>query len=136
GYCVDMTRTVAIGAADPRQRRVLEQVSEAQTAAFKAIAPGEAPETIDERAREVLVRRGLGEAFSHGAGHGLGLEIHERPRVGPRRVGQPQETLEAGMVFTLEPGAYFPGWGGVRIEDDVLVTTTGAEWLTHESRTA
>lgn len=136
GYCVDMTRTVAIGVADPRQRRVLEQVSEAQATAFKMVGPGQSPEAIDESARSVLVRQGLGEAFSHGTGHGLGLEIHERPRVGPRRAGQSQEPLEAGMVFTLEPGAYFPGWGGVRIEDDVLVTASGAEWLTHASGTA
>jgi Xaa-Pro aminopeptidase len=130
GYCVDMTRTVAIGVADPRQRRVLEQVTEAQTAAFKAVVPGVAPEAIDEGARRVLMRQGLGEAFTHGTGHGLGLEVHERPRVGPRRAGQPQEPVAAGMVFTLEPGAYFPGWGGVRIEDDVLVTASGPEWLT------
>ncbi len=136
GYCVDLTRTVAIGAPDPRQRRVLEQVLEAQTAAFKAVVPGQTPEAIDECARNVLVREGIGEAFSHGTGHGLGLEIHERPRVGPRRPGQTPEPLEAGMVFTLEPGAYFPGWGGARIEDDVLVTASGAEWLTHVPQTA
>ena len=136
GYCVDLTRTVAIGAPDPRQRRVLEQVGEAQASAFRAVSPGQVAEAIDESARGVLVREGIGEAFSHGTGHGLGLEIHERPRVGPRRAGQTPEPLEASMVFTLEPGAYFPGWGGVRIEDDVLVTASGAEWLTHVPQTA
>jgi Xaa-Pro aminopeptidase len=131
GYCVDLTRTVAVGVPDARQRRVLEQVGEAQRSAFEAVAPGQSPEAIDESARGVLVREGIGDAFAHATGHGLGLEIHERPRVGPRRTGQSPEPLEAGMVFTLEPGAYFPGWGGVRIEDDVLVTVSGAEWLTH-----
>jgi Xaa-Pro aminopeptidase len=136
GYCVDLTRTVAVGTPDARQRRVLEQVREAQASAFKAVVPGQAAEAVDECARGVLVREGIGDAFAHGTGHGLGLEIHERPRVGPRRAGQPLEPLEAGMVFTLEPGAYFPGWGGVRIEDDVLVTASGAEWLTHMPQSA
>jgi Xaa-Pro aminopeptidase len=72
----------------------------------------------------------MGEAFSHGLGHGLGLEVHERPRLTRRRLDTTGEALAAGMVFTLEPGVYFPGWGGVRIEDDVLVTGTGPEWLT------
>lgn len=136
GYCVDVTRTVVVGVADPRQRRVLEQVSEAQASAFRLVMPGSSAESIDEGARGVLVRQGLGEAFAHGTGHGLGLEVHEQPRVGPRRAGQAPEPLEAGMVFTLEPGAYFTGWGGVRIEDDVLVTASGAEWLTHGPRPA
>jgi Xaa-Pro aminopeptidase len=136
GYCVDLTRTAAVGGPNARQRQVLEQVAEAQASAFEAIVPGEWPETIDERARGVLVREGIGDAFAHGTGHGLGLEVHERPRVGPRRAGQSTEPLEAGMVFTLEPGAYFPGWGGVRIEDDVLVTASGAEWLTHVPQSA
>jgi Xaa-Pro aminopeptidase len=78
----------------------------------------------------------MGEAFTHGTGHGLGLEVHERPRVGPQRAGQTPELLEVGMVFTLEPGAYFPGWGGVRIEDDVLLTARGGEWLTDVPHTA
>ncbi len=96
GYCVDLTRTVAVGGPNARQRQVLEQVAEAQASAFEAVVPGEWPETIDERARGVLVREGIGDAFAHGTGHGLGLEIHERPRVGPRRAGQTPEPLEAG----------------------------------------
>jgi Xaa-Pro aminopeptidase len=136
GYCVDLTRTVAVGGADARQQRLLEQVRAAQASAFEAAAPGVSGEAIDESARGVLVREGIGDAFTHGTGHGLGLEVHERPRVGPRRAGQTPEPLEAGMVFTLEPGAYFTGWGGVRIEDDVLLTAGGAEWLTDVPHTA
>jgi Xaa-Pro aminopeptidase len=134
GYAVDMTRTVAVGGPDQRQRRLLEQVAAAQAAAFDAITVGLAATEVDRAARGVLDREGLGEAFSHGTGHGLGLEVHERPRLAKHRPELPAELLEAGMVFTLEPGAYLEGWGGVRIEDDVVVTTGGAEWLTDVPR--
>jgi Xaa-Pro aminopeptidase len=134
GYSVDMTRTVAVGGAGPRQRRVLEHVVAAQAAAFAAIAIGRAATDIDRAAREVLAREGLDDAFTHGTGHGLGLEVHERPRLAKYRPELAVEPLEAGMVFTLEPGAYLEGWGGVRIEDDVVVTPGGAEWLTNVPR--
>jgi Xaa-Pro aminopeptidase len=134
GYAVDMTRTIAVGGAGSRERRLLEQVAEAQQAAFGVVSVGRAATDVDRAAREVLERHGLGEAFSHGTGHGLGLEVHERPRLAKHRPGMPIEPLQAGMVFTLEPGAYLDGWGGVRIEDDVVVTSRGAEWLTDVPR--
>ncbi|HJU43545.1 MAG TPA: Xaa-Pro peptidase family protein [Vicinamibacterales bacterium] len=134
GYAVDMTRTIAVGAADTRQRRLLAHVAEAQSAAFGAIRVGRPATDVDRAARDVLEREGLGDAFSHGTGHGLGLEVHERPRVAKYRPELPAEPLQAGMVFTLEPGAYIEGWGGVRIEDDVVVTPGGAEWLTDVPR--
>ncbi len=134
GYAVDMTRTIAVGGPDPRQRRVLEQVAAAQAAAFAAIEIGRPATDIDRAARDVLEREGLGDAFSHGTGHGLGLEVHERPRLTKLRPELAEEPIEAGMVFTLEPGAYLEGWGGVRIEDDVAVTPGGAEWLTDAPR--
>ena len=134
GYAVDMTRTVVVGGVRPRERRLLEQVAAAQAAAFAAIAIGRAATDIDGAARGVLEREGLGEAFSHGTGHGLGLEVHERPRLAKYRPELPAEPLAAGMVFTLEPGAYLEGWGGARIEDDVVVTDGGPEWLTDAPR--
>ena len=130
GYSVDLTRTVPIGLVDGRRRRLLEQVAEAQAAAFSAITVGRPATDVDRAARDLLAAEGLGEAFSHGTGHGLGLEIHERPRVGRLRADLPVEPLAEGMVFTLEPGAYLSGWGGARIEDDVVVTAQGGEWLT------
>lgn len=130
GYCTDMTRTIAVGRAGERERRVMEDVAEAQAAAFAAVRPGGRPEAVDAAARQTLDDRRLGEAFSHGTGHGLGLEVHEAPRVTRARPGYDEPPLAAGMVMTIEPGAYFPGWGGVRIEDDVLITDAGAEWLT------
>jgi len=134
GYAVDLTRTITLGPPGSRERQLLERVAGAQMAAFDAVAIGRPATVVDDAAREAMVREGLGEAFSHGTGHGLGLEVHERPRVGRRRAGQSDERLAAGMVFTIEPGAYLPGWGGARIEDDVVVTASGAEWLTDVPR--
>jgi Xaa-Pro aminopeptidase len=135
GYCTDITRTVTAGPSGARERRVIEQVVEAQAAAFAAVHPGAAPEDVDRAARDVLTRHGIGEAFTHGTGHGLGLEVHEAPRLSPARPAHREPPLAPGTVMTLEPGAYFAGWGGARIEDDVLVTESGAEWLTDVPRT-
>lgn len=135
GYCTDLTRTVIAGRGGSRERQVIDRVVEAQAAAFAAVAPGEAPEQVDQAARDALAGDGLADAFTHGTGHGLGLEVHEAPRLTRWRSEHVEPPLAAGMVLTLEPGAYFPGWGGVRIEDDVLVTEGGAEWLTDVPRT-
>ena len=137
GYCVDLTRTVALGRPDAEMQRVYGAVLEAQKAAISATRPAIRASTIDAAARGTLERHKLAEAFGHSTGHGLGVEIHETPRIGPRReaTGEapapPDEAIEPGMVFTIEPGAYLPGWGGVRIEDDVLVTSDGVEVLTN-----
>jgi Xaa-Pro aminopeptidase len=131
-YCVDLTRTVSLGRASARAQEVHTAVLLAHDRAIQAVAPGTSRFGIDHAARMVLEARGMGEAFGHGTGHGLGLEVHEEPRIvrrGPD-VDASDEALEAGMVFTIEPGAYFPGWGGVRIEDDVVVTVSGADVLT------
>lgn len=134
GYCTDLTRTVTAGPGGPRERRLIEHVVEAQAAAFAAVRAGNQPEVVDQAAREMLARHHPPAAFSHGTGHGLGLQVHEAPRVTRARPGHAEPPLVAGAVITLEPGAYFPGWGGVRIEDDVLVTEAGAEWLTDVPR--
>jgi Xaa-Pro aminopeptidase len=130
GYCCDLTRTVSVGPPGAEARRVHAAVREAQQAAIDAVRPGVAASAIDAAARNVLVTHGLGDAFGHGTGHGLGLDVHEDPRITRSRPDVPAVPLEPGMVFTIEPGAYLPGWGGVRIEDDVLVTDTGCEVLT------
>jgi Xaa-Pro aminopeptidase len=134
-YCVDLTRTVMVGRASSREREVHAAVLEAHDRAIAAVAPGRSRFEIDAAARDSLAARGLGEAFGHGTGHGLGIEIHEDPRITRRTgdtAGAPEdERVTAGMVFTIEPGAYLPGWGGVRIEDDVLVTERGVELLTN-----
>ncbi|MEQ1573045.1 MAG: Xaa-Pro peptidase family protein [Vicinamibacterales bacterium] len=140
GYCSDLTRTVCIGPPSGEARRVYSAVQDAQRAAIAAVRPGIDASAVDAAARCVLDARGLGEAFGHGTGHGLGLDVHEDPRITRHRPGiAPGETipsllLEAGMVFTIEPGAYLAGWGGVRIEDDVLVTEEGYEVLTSVPR--
>jgi Xaa-Pro aminopeptidase len=140
GYCVDLTRTVAIGTVDAEMRRVYGAVLEAQQAAIAASKGGVRAGDIDAAARQTLGRHQLAEAFGHSTGHGLGVEIHEAPRVGPRREpttdapAPADDLIEPGMVFTIEPGAYIPGWGGVRIEDDVLVTGEGVELLTNVPR--
>lgn len=131
-YCVDLTRTVAVGKPSDRARQVHEAVRQAQARAIAAIRPGVSRFDIDAAARSALAEQGMAEAFGHGTGHGLGIEVHEDPRVVQRRPGVDtrHEAVDTGMVFTVEPGAYFPGWGGVRIEDDVVVTDQGAELLT------
>jgi Xaa-Pro aminopeptidase len=132
GYCSDMTRTVHVGKPSAREWDVYHSVLEAQQAAVRAVGPGVACGDVDEAARSVLRRARLEKAFSHSTGHGVGLEIHEGPRVA---AGQKQ-TLEPGMVVTIEPGAYLAGSFGVRIEDMVLVTERGGDVLTKASPTA
>jgi Xaa-Pro aminopeptidase len=130
GYCVDLTRTVLLGVVNPELHRMFDAVAEAQAAAIESVRPGALPSEIDGAARAVLERHGLGEAFGHGTGHGIGLEVHEEPRIGRLASRHPELPVEAGMVFTIEPGAYVAGLGGVRIEDDVLVVDGGCEVLT------
>jgi Xaa-Pro aminopeptidase len=131
-YCVDLTRTVSVGAASSRTREVYDAVREAHDRAIDAVEPGQSRFAIDAAARDTLARLGLGDAFGHGTGHGLGIEVHEDPKIVRRRpdTDSRDEAVEAGMIFTIEPGAYLPDWGGVRIEDDVLVTSGGVEVLT------
>lgn len=133
GYCVDLTRMAAVGQPGPRARELVGAVTDAQDAAVAAIRPGVDASDVDAAARRVLEARGLGPAFLHGTGHGLGLEVHEAPRLARPESG-PSEALRAGMVCTVEPGAYLSGFGGVRVEDDVLVTADGCEVLTDAPR--
>jgi Xaa-Pro aminopeptidase len=130
GYCSDQTRTVWVGSVPDEARRAYEAVREAQQAAVDAVRPGIALGEVDAAARKVLRKAGLGRYFTHSTGHGVGLEIHEAPRVA---AGQ-REMLQPGMVITIEPGVYFPGKWGVRIEDMVAVTAGGCEVLTPTSK--
>ncbi|MFG0331571.1 MAG: M24 family metallopeptidase [Phycisphaerales bacterium] len=127
GYCGDLTRTFAVGKMPSRIREIYGIVLEAQKKAIDAIRPGVACRTIDEVARDHITSAGYGEAFGHGLGHGLGLDVHESPGLSKRAAKD--DLLEAGMVVTVEPGIYLPGVGGVRIEDDVLVTEKGRRVL-------
>lgn len=131
-YCVDLTRTVSVGPASARARAVHAAVLAARDCAIAAVSPGVSRFAVDAAARDSLTAAGMGDAFGHGTGHGLGLEIHEAPRIAQHRPGfeTSDDLLTANMVFTIEPGAYFPGFGGVRIEDDVAVTETGVRLLT------
>ena len=130
GYCADVTRTVVVGRASERQREVYEAVKEANERARLQIAPGMTGQEADAIARNALTARGFGEAFGHGLGHGLGIEVHEAPRLSRVAEGH----LPDGAVVTIEPGVYLPGWGGVRIEDDVHLVDHGAELLTEFPR--
>jgi Xaa-Pro aminopeptidase len=130
GYCSDQTRTVWVGRASSKARDVYDAVREAQQAGADAVRPGITAGEVDEAARKVLRKAGLGRYFTHSTGHGVGLEIHESPRVA---AGQ-QDVLKPGMVITIEPGVYFPGKWGVRIEDMVAVTPSGREVLTPTSK--
>lgn len=127
GYCADITRTVIVGGkADGRQREIYRIVAEAQRAAIAGLRPGMSGRDADALARDVIEAAGYGEAFGHSLGHGLGLEIHEAPRLARTA----REPIPAGAVVTVEPGIYLQGWGGVRIEDDVYLAADGARGLT------
>jgi Xaa-Pro aminopeptidase len=130
GYCSDMTRSVHLGRPDQRERALYEAVREAQAAGVQAVGPGVASGDVDDAARSVLRKNKLGRFFTHSTGHGVGLEIHEAPRLAKRQ----REKLQAGMVVTVEPGAYIPRSGGVRIEDMVVVTESGRAVLTTASQ--
>jgi len=130
GYCSDQTRTVWVGNASKEARPAYDAVREAQQSAIAAVRPGVSVGDIDAAARKVLRKAGLGRYFTHSTGHGVGLEIHEAPRVA---AGQ-EQVLKPGMVITIEPGVYFPGKWGVRIEDMVAVTADGCEVLTPTSK--
>jgi Xaa-Pro aminopeptidase len=134
GYCVDLTRVATLGPPSDEAMTWHRAVQDAHAAALTVVRPGVSAEDVDSAAREALVAHGLAEAFSHGTGHGLGIEVHEAPRVGKRREPADAEAvapIRAGMVFTVEPGVYLPSRGGIRLEDDLVVTDTGYELLTH-----
>jgi len=126
GYCADVTRTVGIGALDERQRAVYELVQEAQLRARQGLRSGMTGREGDALARDVIAARGYGDAFGHSLGHGVGLEVHEAPRLAATAEG----VLPAGAVVTVEPGIYLGGWGGVRLEDDVWLRADGPVLLT------
>jgi Xaa-Pro aminopeptidase len=126
GYASDMTRTFHLGEPSRKARDLYCAVLEAQLAAIDAVRPGALAADVDAAARNVLRLKGMAGFFRHSTGHGLGLEIHESPRLGEKS----KEVLAAGMAITIEPGAYLPGFGGVRIEDTVMVTGRGCEVLT------
>lgn len=130
GYCSDMTRTVVVGPAADWQREIYAIVLEAQKRAVAAIRPGITGKEVDAVARDFITEKGYGEQFGHSTGHGLGLEVHEAPTLSKRG----ETPLQAGMVVTVEPGIYLPDRGGVRIEDDVVVTKTGHEVFTHSTK--
>lgn len=132
GYCSDMTRTVCLGTpADPRLPEIHAIVLEAQLRAERNLRPGMTGREGDALAREVIAQAGYADAFLHSLGHGIGLEVHERPWLSASRG---DEVLQPGMVFSVEPGIYLPGWGGVRIEDLVVLETSGARVLCHSPK--
>jgi Xaa-Pro aminopeptidase len=126
GYCSDCTRTVCLGKPTRKQQQIYEIVWRAQTAAAAALRPGLNVKAADAVARKIIEDAGFGKAFGHGLGHGVGIDIHEAPRLS--RLGK--GNLKSGMMVTCEPGIYLDGWGGVRIEDMLLITDSGAETLT------
>lgn len=127
GYHSDLTRTVVLGNATDRQREVYQVVLDAQQAALEALRPGMTGKEADQVARDLITARGYGEKFGHGLGHSLGRHVHDGGGLSQRV----DTTLEAGMVMTVEPGVYLDGWGGVRIEDDVVIRENGVQILTH-----
>jgi len=126
GYASDMTRMAHIGPPTAKYKRAYRAVLEAQLAAIDRVKAGATTQSVDRAARQTLRKYGLEREFIHSTGHGLGLEIHEPPRIGKKD----HTRLEPGMAITIEPGVYLEGWGGIRIEDTVLVTAHGCEVLT------
>lgn len=124
-YVSDLTRVIVTGRLSPKLQKVYDVVLRAQLAAIELIRPGAIMSEVDAAARSLIADAGYGKYFGHGLGHGIGLQVHEKPWLGVNR----DEPLKAGMVVTVEPGIYLPNWGGVRIEDDVLVTRNGHEVL-------
>jgi Xaa-Pro aminopeptidase len=131
GYCSDLTRTLMVGRVSPRMKQIYKIVLEAQQTAIKFLRPGVTTMQADRVARDVIEKAGFGDQFGHGLGHGIGREIHELPTM--RKTGGDEE-LRPGMIVTVEPGIYLPGEGGVRIEDDVLITHSGCEVLSSLDR--
>ena len=130
GYCADMTRTVVLGEPTDKQQQIYEIVLGAQKAALKEIKAGMTGREVDAVARDYIAEKGYGDEFGHGLGHGIGLEVHEAPRLSAKT----EDVLVPGMVVTVEPGIYIGGWGGVRIEDDVVVEEGGSRNLTSSNK--
>jgi Xaa-Pro aminopeptidase len=130
GYCSDLTRTVVLGQPTEKHKQIYDIVLEAQLLTLEKLKPGMSGREADAIARNVITQAGYGDHFGHGTGHGLGMEIHEAPRLSL----QSDTILEPGMVVTVEPGIYIPGFGGVRIEDDVVITENGIRVLTKSSK--
>lgn len=130
GYCSDITRTVVVGKPTDRHHEIYNQVLKAQLASLEMMKPGVKASAVDARAREVFDEIDLAKHFGHGLGHGLGSLVHDTGRMNTTST----DVLEPGQVWTVEPGVYIPGFGGVRIEDDVVVTDTGIEILTHSPK--
>lgn len=130
GYCSDLTRTIAIGTPDPKLKEIYDIVLEAQLHALDHIKPGMTGREADALCRDIITKYGYGEYFGHSTGHGLGMEVHESPRLSKAS----DDVLKPGMVVTVEPGIYLPGLGGVRIEDDIVITETGIHILTSSSK--
>ena len=127
GYCSDITRSFVIGKATDRQREVYEHLLKAQVACIGAMKPGASGTKVDALAREILNEKDLARHFGHGLGHGLGALVHDTGRLS----ASVDADIEVGQVWTIEPGVYIQGFGGMRIEDDILITEDGCEVLTH-----
>ncbi|MBD8026094.1 aminopeptidase P family protein [Ureibacillus sp. Re31] len=130
GYVSDITRTISVGQPSEKLKEMYQTVLESQLLALEKVGPGMTGIQADAVARDYLTSKGYGEAFGHSTGHGIGLEVHEGPGLSSRS----ETVLEPNMVVTIEPGIYLPGIGGVRIEDDILITETGNEKLTHSTK--
>ena len=130
GYCSDITRTVSVGEPDEMFRKIYDIVLGAQLTAIHTVKPGMTGEDCDGLSRDVIAEAGYGDNFGHSLGHGVGLAVHENPRVSPMS----SDPLEPDMVFTVEPGIYISGWGGVRIEDIVVLGEQGATPLSKASK--